>query len=207
MEKTNNIYDTTKFYEYEQTHDKPKILGFMDLHYHTDELIREGTQFEKKFEKQDNNRTYEGYIKCIYQDNKKTIIETKLYINGKYDMNGLEIINHYKSIQQINNKFHEREEHTNNILKKIKNQGYELVDSGIEYDEFGFHWDKENKKVAYFKFECLIPSDKTILEAHLKAEEDRQVFEKIGAKMRAMKYTKDGVLLKASYHYNIGDDL
>ena len=87
-------------------------------------------------------------------------------------------------------------EKTNNIIQQMQKKGYTLVEQTTHK--------KGNKECL--KFECLLPVDTTIRDVHEKAEKDTEFFKTIGVKRRGMKYTKDGALLKASYHYTKGDE-
>ena len=207
METTNNIYDHERIYEYKKTHDKPTILGFMDLWYHTDELILKGTDLKEEINTEVDLGMAKVIVQCTHQDNDKTVIYTEMYINDELSMIGTDTIIHYKSISEIANKQDRIAHQVNEIITDMRDKGFFFVSDELVYDEYGLECDEKGKKLHIYNFECFIPSDKTIAEAYDKIhnQEDIDFFEKNNIMRCGLKTSRDGLILKTKYYYIIGE--
>lgn len=208
METTNNIYDHEKVYEYKKTHEKPTILGFMDLWYHTDELILKGRDLKEEIITEVDLGLAKVTVECTYQDNDKTVIYTEMYLNDELSMVGTDTIIHYNTINELANKQCDVTHRVNEIINAMRDKGFFLVDDELIYDEYGLEYDEEGKKLHIYNFECFIPSDKTIAEAYDKIhnEEDSDFFEKNNILRWGLKTSRDGLILKTKYYYIIGEE-
>lgn len=208
METTNDIRDYSKVYTYEKTHTNPNIIGYMDLWFHTDELILQGTNLKAEYSQIEDLGVCSGTVECTYQDTEKTVIYSEMYIDGELSMKGTDTIIHYKPIEDIKLTQENKLAQTNLIIKGMAERGFHLINEETFYDEYGFEYDEEHKKLHIYDFECIVSSDKTLLEAYEKihSESDGLFFEENNIKRWGLDHTRDGMVLKAIYYYIIGEE-